>query len=89
MTEQEVNHQTPQEGIIWSSIRSLPFLRQVKGLHLAGKSVILTPAGLTAGRRRSRPADKSAQDFTKEEFVLKAKLYKGKSILVPPSKSSN
>ena len=31
----------------------------------------------------------SAQDLTKEEFVLKAKLYKGKSILVPPSKSSN
>ena len=47
MTEQEANHQTPKEGIIWSSIRSLPFSRQVKGLHLAGKSVILTPAGLT------------------------------------------
>ena len=31
----------------------------------------------------------SAQDFTKEEFVFKATLYKGKSILVPPSKSSN
>ena len=48
MTEQEVNHQTPKEGIILSSIRSLPFSRQVQGLHLAGKSVILTPAGLIA-----------------------------------------
>ena len=47
VTEQEANHQTPKKGIIWSSIRSLPFSRQVKGLHLAGKSVILTPAGST------------------------------------------
>jgi hypothetical protein len=48
VTEQEVNYQTLKEGIIWRSIRSLPFSRQVKGLHLAGKSVILAPpAGLT------------------------------------------
>ena len=40
--------QDSQRGNYLEQNRSLSFSRQVKGLHLAGKSVILTPAGLPA-----------------------------------------
>jgi hypothetical protein len=47
VTEQEVNHQTLKGKLFGAVSRSLPFSRQVKGLHLEGIPVILTPAGCT------------------------------------------